>query len=134
MIKKDRLLKTFLDLVQIDSPSGSEEKMAKEVSKRLKALGFKVERDKFGNVIGKLPGEGEPLMLNAHLDTVEPGRGIKPIIEGDIIKTDGGALGEVKWRHFGFEQDMINTLGWWLIQEDGEIIGNIYDNSELLKT
>jgi tripeptide aminopeptidase len=88
MIKQDRLLKTFLELVQIDSPSGHEEKMAKEISERLKKLGFKVEQDKFGNVIGKLAGEGETLMLNAHLDTVEPGRGVKPIIEGDIIKTD----------------------------------------------
>ena len=89
MVNQKRLVQTFLDLVKIDSPSGEEKKVAKEVAKRLKALGAKVEFDSFGNVIGKFVGRGEPMMLNAHLDTVEPGRGIKPIIDKDIIKTDG---------------------------------------------
>lgn len=89
MVNQKKLVKTFLDLVKIDSPSGHEGKMADEVVARLKALGFKVSKDSYGNVIGKLKGEGEPIMVNAHLDTVEPGRGIKPIIEEDIIKTDG---------------------------------------------
>jgi len=44
--------------------------------------------DNYGNVVAKIPGQGEPFILNAHLDTVEPGRGIKPIVKGDIIKTD----------------------------------------------
>ena len=89
MVNKQRLVKTFLDLVKIDSPSGEEEKIAKEVAKRLKALGAKVEFDGYGNVIGKIPGKGEPILLNAHLDTVEPGRNIKPIIDKDRIKSDG---------------------------------------------
>ncbi|MBI2600744.1 M20/M25/M40 family metallo-hydrolase [Candidatus Daviesbacteria bacterium] len=89
MVDQKRLVETFLDLVKIDSPSGEEEEMAKELMKRLKTLGFKVLRDTYGNVIGTLDGAGEPIMLNAHMDTVEPGRGIKPIIDGDIIKSDG---------------------------------------------
>jgi tripeptide aminopeptidase len=89
MINQNRLTKTFLDLVQIDSPSGEEEHIAKELIKRLSSLGFKTQKDNYGNVIAKLEGEGEPIMLNAHMDTVEPGRGIKPVIDGDIIKTDG---------------------------------------------
>lgn len=92
MIKQDRLVKTFLELVKIDSPSGEEKEVVKEVAKRLEKLGAKVEFDNYGNVIGKIKGNGEPLMLNAHLDTVEPGRGIKPIIEGDIIKSDGKTI------------------------------------------
>jgi len=44
-----------------------------------------------GNVIarfkGTIPG-AEPIMMSAHMDTVVPGEGVKPIIEGDIIRTD----------------------------------------------
>ena len=92
MIRPKRLIKTFLELVKIDSISGKEQEIAKEVAKRLKALGGKVTIDKVGNVIGKFPGGDEPLMLNAHLDTVEPGRGIKPIIKGDKITSDGTTI------------------------------------------
>lgn len=92
MINKKRLIRTFLDLVKIDSPSGEEGKVAKEVAKRFEKLGGRVEFDGFGNLIAKFTGEGEPLLLNAHLDTVEPGRGIKPKIAGNIIKTDGSTI------------------------------------------
>lgn len=92
MINKERLIKTFLELVKIDSPSGEEGNMAKEVAKRLKALGGKVEFDSFGNLVAKFQGVGEPFMINSHLDTVEPGRGIKPKISGHIIKTDGSTI------------------------------------------
>src|SRR3989344_1997850 len=92
MVNEKRLIKTFLELVKIDSPSGEEEGIASEVEKRLKALGGKVERDSYGNIIAKFKGEGDPLMLNAHLDTVEPGRGIKPKITGDKITSDGSTI------------------------------------------
>ncbi|MBU3978241.1 M20/M25/M40 family metallo-hydrolase [Patescibacteria group bacterium] len=92
MIRKERLLQTFLDLVQIDSPSGEEQKIAKEMIRRLEALGGSVERDAFGNIIAKFKGVGDPMMINAHLDTVEPGRGIKPVIHGDRITSDGRTI------------------------------------------
>lgn len=85
-------MKTFLDLVKIDSPSGEEKIIAIEVSKRLKKLGGNVEFDSFGNCIAKFPGRGEPFLLNAHLDTVEPGRGIKPMIKGNKITSDGTTI------------------------------------------
>jgi len=88
-VNRERLLQTFLDLVAIDSPSGEEDGVAQEVTRRLEALGATTERDAFGNLIGRLPGEGEPLLLGTHMDTVEPGRGIKPVIEGDLVHTDG---------------------------------------------
>src|SRR5438874_9101970 len=88
-VNRDRVLETFLDLVRIDSPSGEEEAVAQEVIRRLESLGARTERDGFGNLIARLLGEGQPLLIGTHLDTVEPGRGIKPIIDGDRIRTDG---------------------------------------------
>lgn len=92
MINKDRLVRTFIELVKIDSPSGEEQKIVREIVKRLKALGGSVERDAYGNVIAKFKGKGEHLMINSHLDTVEPGRGIKPQIQGDKITSDGRTI------------------------------------------
>ncbi len=89
MADRDRLVQTFLDLVRIDSPSGEEEVMAEEVGRRLAALGAEVRRDAYGNVIARLGSGAPPFLLSAHLDTVEPGRGIRPVIEGDSIRTDG---------------------------------------------
>jgi tripeptide aminopeptidase len=88
MINRDRLVRTFLDLVRIDSPSGEEEAMAIALSERVTPLGLQVRRDEYGNFIASEPGE-DPLILSAHLDTVEPGRGVKPQVEGDLITSDG---------------------------------------------
>ncbi len=93
MIQQERLLKTFFDLVSIDSPTGEEERIRNELSNRLKKLGAEtVEKDTYGNLIAKFHGEGEPLMINCHMDTVEPGRGIVPIMKGDRVETDGKTI------------------------------------------
>src|SRR4029434_8504670 len=45
-----------------------------------------------GNLIAHFPGTvsgAEPLLLSAHMDTVVPGEGIVPILDGDILRTDG---------------------------------------------
>ncbi len=89
MANRDRLLQCFLDLVRIDSPSGEEEATAQEIGHRLAALGADVRRDAHGNVIARLGQGAEPFLLSAHMDTVEPGRGINPVIDGDTIRTDG---------------------------------------------
>src|SRR5438128_2061039 len=89
MIKRGRLVKTFLELVQIDSPSGQEAAVAERLIALLHELGAEAGRDGHGNVIASLPGSGEPLLLSAHMDTVQPGEGIKPILDGDTIRTDG---------------------------------------------
>ncbi|MBI3290441.1 M20/M25/M40 family metallo-hydrolase [Candidatus Microgenomates bacterium] len=97
MVNKKRLLQTFLELVKIDSPSGEEEAMVVEMTKRLKKLGARVEKDSYGNVIAKFSSlqreeNIEPIILNAHLDTVEPGRGIKPKVKGNKINSDGTTI------------------------------------------
>ena len=93
VIRRDRIVKTFLDLVAIDSPSGEEDAIALELEGRLQALGLAASQDAHGNVIGRREGIGEPILLSAHMDTVEPGRGIRPVFDGgDVIRTDGTTI------------------------------------------
>ncbi|MBU0495543.1 MAG: M20/M25/M40 family metallo-hydrolase [Chloroflexi bacterium] len=93
MINQDRLLNTFLDLVKIDSPFGEEGEVARYAAGRLRGLGFEVHTDKMHNVYGYLPGVGEPILLNAHLDGVDPCRGIKPQVSADgVIRSDGNTI------------------------------------------
>src|ERR1044071_8352943 len=45
-----------------------------------------------GNLIAHFPGTApgaRPLLVSAHMDTVVPGEGIVPILEGNILRTDG---------------------------------------------
>ena len=92
MAERQRLTDTLVDLIKIDSPSDEEDAIDREVSSRLAALGLSVEHDSFNNVIARLDGTGEPLLLSAHLDTVEPGRGIKPTLDGDVLRSDGTTI------------------------------------------
>jgi len=93
VIDRDRLVSTFLDLVAIDSPSGSEDAVAAELVRRFQALGWEAHQDAFGNVIARREGTGEPVLLSAHMDTVEPGRGIRPRFDGpDVIRSDGTTI------------------------------------------
>ena len=97
-----RLLDTFLTAVRIDSPSGEEGAFARWCVERLRALGCEVRLDESasttgsdtGNVIAELPAtaEGKTIVLSAHLDTVEPGRGIEPIVEGGVVRSAGDTV------------------------------------------
>ena len=91
MINRDRLVKTFCDLVRIDSPSGEEEAVAQELIKRLEGMGLNVQRDDYGNLVAN-DGGNNPITLSAHMDTVEPGRGIQPLVELDRIVSDGTTI------------------------------------------
>src|SRR3954454_14919218 len=100
MINQDRLKNLLLELVQIDSHSRKEREVAQRIKQYCEELGAEVEIDdagekvggNTGNVIarfkGTIPG-AEPIMMSAHMDTVVPGRGVKPVVEGEFIRTDG---------------------------------------------
>ncbi len=91
MPNHERLVNDFSDLVRIDSPSGEEWDVALHVSERLANVGFQVDRDDHGNVIAREGGDN-PLILSAHMDTVDPGRSIKPQVVGDRITSDGNTI------------------------------------------
>ena len=93
MINRDRIVQAFLELVAIDSPSGDEDAIAAELEQRLNALGVAASQDSYGNVLGRRDGVGDSVLLSAHMDTVEPGRGITPVWDGaDIIRSDGTTI------------------------------------------
>jgi tripeptide aminopeptidase len=92
MINETRLLETFLALVHIDSPSGEEAAIAQELSTRLRQLGLAVELDPLHNLVARLPGQGSPCLLAAHMDTVMPGRGIKPMVKDGVVHSDGTTI------------------------------------------
>jgi tripeptide aminopeptidase len=91
MVDPERLLDTFVSLVRIDSPSGEEAAIRAELEQRLQALGVETQVDETGNLLGRLPGCGEPLLLSAHMDTV-PGQNIQPTIKEGVVYSDGTTI------------------------------------------
>lgn len=100
MINQERLRDLLLDLVTTDSHSRKEREVALKLKTAMEAIGATVEIDgageavggNTGNVICRIPANNSsapPIFLAAHMDTVIPGEGVKPIIEGTIIRSDG---------------------------------------------
>lgn len=87
-----KIIAHFLDLVSIDSPSGYEMKVSEYIQAWLKKNNFECKTDSVGNLYADNNGSGTPLLLSAHMDTVQPGKNIHPIIEDDIIKSDGKTI------------------------------------------
>lgn len=96
------MLDEFFELVQTDSETGEEREICDLLTSKLSALGFDVVEDDSaaktghgaGNLIATLPGniDGPTIYFTCHMDTVKPGKGIKPSIEGDYIVSDGTTI------------------------------------------
>lgn len=91
-MNEERLVKTFKELVEIDSTSGNEEKIHSYLKNVFCSLGLDVreddsmERTKLGanNMVATLKGNAEKkaLFFSAHTDTVTPGNNIQ-VVEHD---------------------------------------------------
>lgn len=103
MVNRERLIREFMSLVEIDSESFQERKMADALKEILLDLGFEVMEDKAGsyynsdcgNIYGFLQGEPgyETILLSAHMDTVTPGKNKKAILHADgTITSDGSTV------------------------------------------
>lgn len=102
MINKDRLSETFKFLVEIDSVSREEGEFAKEIKKVLESMGAKTFVDSAGekigsdtgNLVAKFKGNvsAPSLLINAHMDTVQPGKGIKTVLKNGIFTSDGSTI------------------------------------------
>lgn len=100
MINEKRMLDTFLKLVRTDSESFHEGKIQQMLAAELKKLGGSVYVDKAGkkigsdaqgNIIASFKGESgkKTFLLSSHMDTVQPGKGVKPSVKNGRVVTDG---------------------------------------------
>ena len=99
MPDRQRLTQTLIDLIKIDSPTGEEDAIDAHLSNILANLGAVVRHDDYGNLVATFAGSDgsagrTPVMLSAHMDTVEPGRGIKPMLDadGETLRSDGSTI------------------------------------------
>ena len=86
---KDKILKLYTRFAAVPSTSGNEQEVRAIVLDILKEIAIEAKVDEYGNVIATLAGTGKPLILNAHMDRVKPGLGFTPVVEGDIVRSDG---------------------------------------------
>jgi tripeptide aminopeptidase len=100
LINPERLKNLLIELIKIDSLSRKEYDVAMRLKREMEDLGGQVSIDdagekvggNVGNLIAHFTGtapEAMPILLSAHMDTVVPGEGIVPILDGDILRTDG---------------------------------------------
>lgn len=101
MIKENRVIENFLDMVKISSPSKNEREMGDYLIKILKELGLDVIEDNAGeinggncgNIVGILKNPGKKRYLfSAHMDTVNPCEKITPILKDGKITSDGTSV------------------------------------------
>jgi len=103
MIKRERLVAEFLELVRIDSPTKNERQIADFLKDRLKSLSMEVTEDKAGlviggncgNVVANLKGnlpKAPILLLSAHMDTVQPCLNIEPVLHEGLITSAGSTI------------------------------------------
>lgn len=102
MIDTHRIAQEFARLASIASPSGREGEIGLYLADRFRLLGADVYFDdagpraqsQSGNMIARLPGTrpGDPLMLSAHMDTVEPAEGVRPVLKEGVFTSAGDTV------------------------------------------
>ena len=102
-VNQDRLVETFLALARQNTPP-RQEKAASDIGRAiLEDIGFGCEYDDAGEKVGGTVGnliafkkgsvaDAPPIFFSAHFDTVEPTPGLEPIIDGDVIRSDGKTI------------------------------------------
>ena len=98
-VSEQRVVDEFVELVRIDSPTHEEAAVTAVLEAKLAEMGFQVSNDhtgpSTGNLVARLDGSspGAPtIALNAHTDTVQPGRGIRPVIRDGAVWGSGDTV------------------------------------------
>jgi len=99
-MNEQALIDRFIRYVSCPSESRQERGFCELLEGDLQALGMSPVRQEVGAACGSdgfnlhalLPGEGEPLLFCAHMDTMSPGVGIKPVVSEGVIRSDGTTI------------------------------------------
>jgi tripeptide aminopeptidase len=103
MVNSVRLTEEFARQAAIASPSFREGAISRYLTERLRQLGMTVVMDdagakigsESGNLIATLPANGRecsPLMLSAHMDTVVPADGVRPVLKDGVFTSAGDTI------------------------------------------
>lgn len=97
-INKERLINTFIEFIKVNSPSLKEGAIGELLSSKLRMAGCSVAMQEYGdsfNLVALKEGTASPsspLILSAHMDTIEPTEGIMFAVENDVIRTTGSTI------------------------------------------
>jgi tripeptide aminopeptidase len=90
-----RITDTMIALAGISSVSGQEGAVRDYVRERLSALDLAPQVDDAGNLIARVPARPDerdsapPILLNAHLDRVPPGKAHTPVLGDGVLRSGG---------------------------------------------
>jgi tripeptide aminopeptidase len=102
-INRERVAEAFIQLCEIESPSRQERRVADYLTGLFTELGAEsiVEDDSAkktgancGNLVVRFSGNADktPIFFACHMDTVEPGRGVKVLRREDIFTSIGNTI------------------------------------------
>jgi tripeptide aminopeptidase len=99
LVNKERIIKDFVDLAEIESLSLNERNMANKIKEKFSKVSNDIFEDdasikiggNCGNIIIDLKGKKDvpPILFSAHMDTVGPAKNKKVVVENGYIKSDG---------------------------------------------
>ncbi|MFC4404280.1 M20/M25/M40 family metallo-hydrolase [Gracilibacillus xinjiangensis] len=102
MVRTERVIQQFMELVKIDSETQYEREIANYLLRFFKKSGLTVLEDntakhtnhEAGNILAHYPGntKKESIYFTCHMDTVTPGKAIKPRIQNGFICSDGTTI------------------------------------------
>jgi len=103
MVQRQRLIDELMELVTTDSETGDEREICDLLIGKLLDLGFEVVEDNSaaltghsaGNLVATLSGtvsEAPVIYFTTHMDTVKPGKGVKPSIQDGYVVSDGTTI------------------------------------------
>jgi tripeptide aminopeptidase len=96
-VNEQRLVETFVTLVNFNTPPRQEKRASEWAAEYLRRIGFEVEWDDAGEKVGGNIGnliafkkgtvaDAPGIFFSSHFDTVEPTPGLEVVIDGDIIR------------------------------------------------